>query len=81
MTINDSLEFFTSLTNCRYLKYLGLSRNHILSTLPKSIGNITSEIILLDLSLAHNQLYGSIPTSLGEMVSLIISLDLDEVHG
>ncbi|KAL5063094.1 hypothetical protein RYX36_024831 [Vicia faba] len=68
LTINDSLQFFNSLTNCRYLKYLVLSNNHILSNLPKSIGNITSVTFIVDFC----GIYGNIPLEIGNMSNLIV---------
>ncbi|XP_039685036.1 receptor kinase-like protein Xa21 [Medicago truncatula] len=66
LTIEDSHQFFTSLTNCRYLKYLELSGNHI-SNLPKSIGNITSEFF----SAESCGIDGNIPQEVGNMSNLL----------
>ncbi|XP_039685027.1 probable LRR receptor-like serine/threonine-protein kinase At3g47570 [Medicago truncatula] len=70
LTIEDSHQFFTSLTNCRYLKYLDLSGNHI-SNLPKSIGNITSEYFRAK----SCGIGGYIPLEVGNM-STLLSFDL-----
>ncbi|WJX87985.1 non-specific serine/threonine protein kinase [Trifolium repens] len=67
LTIDDSLQFFTSLSNCRYLKYLALSRNQILPNLPKSIGNITSQIIWAE----SCGIDGNIPLEVGNMSKLL----------
>ncbi|RHN41141.1 putative protein kinase RLK-Pelle-LRR-XII-1 family [Medicago truncatula] len=67
LTIEDSHQFFTSLTNCRYLKYLDLSGNHI-SNLPKSIGNITSEFFRA----ASCGIDGNIPQEVGNMTNLLL---------
>ncbi|RHN41177.1 putative protein kinase RLK-Pelle-LRR-XII-1 family [Medicago truncatula] len=68
LTIEDSHQFFTSLTNCRYLTYLDLSGNHILPTnLPKSIGNITSEYIRAE----SCGIDGNIPQEVGNMSNLL----------
>ncbi|XP_058747534.1 probable LRR receptor-like serine/threonine-protein kinase At3g47570 [Vicia villosa] len=67
LTINDSFQFFTSLTNCRNLKYIGLSGNYIQSSLPKSIGNLTSESFEVD-SCGIN---GNIPIEIGNMSNLL----------
>ena len=66
-TIDDSLQFFTSLGKCRHLKYLEIARNHILSNLPKSIGNITSSKFIADLC----GIVGKIPLEVGNMSNLI----------
>ncbi|RHN41175.1 putative protein kinase RLK-Pelle-LRR-XII-1 family [Medicago truncatula] len=66
LTIDDSHQFFTSLTNCRYLKYLDLSGNHI-PNLPKSIGNITSEYIRAE----SCGIGGYIPLEVGNMSNLL----------
>jgi len=66
LTIGDSHQFFTSLTNCRYLKYLDLAGNHI-SNLPKSIGNLTSE----DFHVASCGIDGNIPLEVGNMTNLL----------
>jgi len=71
LTIEDSHQFFTSLTNCRYLKYLDLSGNHVLPNIPKSIGNITSEYIRAE----SCGIGGYIPTEVGNMSNLL-SFDL-----
>ncbi|RHN41098.1 putative protein kinase RLK-Pelle-LRR-XII-1 family [Medicago truncatula] len=67
LTIEDSHQFFTSLTNCRYLKYLELSGNHI-SNLPKSIGNLTSEFF----SAESCGIDGNIPQEVGNMTNLLL---------
>ncbi|RHN41138.1 putative protein kinase RLK-Pelle-LRR-XII-1 family [Medicago truncatula] len=66
LTIDDSHQFFTSLTNCRYLKYLDLSGNHI-PNLPKSIGNISSEYIRAE----SCGIGGYIPQEVGNMTNLL----------
>ncbi|XP_039685026.1 probable LRR receptor-like serine/threonine-protein kinase At3g47570 [Medicago truncatula] len=73
LTIEDSHQFFTSLTNCRYLKYLELSRNHHISNLPKSIGNLTSEYFTAE----SCGIDGNIPQEVGNMSNLL-TLDLSD---
>jgi len=73
LTIEDSHQFFTSLTNCRYLKYLDLSGNHILPNLPKSIGNITSEYFRAK----SCGIDGNIPQEVGNMSNLLSLLLYD----
>ncbi|RHN41152.1 putative protein kinase RLK-Pelle-LRR-XII-1 family [Medicago truncatula] len=77
LTIEDSHQFFTSLTNCRYLKYLDLSGNHI-PNLPKSIGNITSEYIRAQ----SCGIGGYIPLEVGNMSNLLqFSLSGNNITG
>ncbi|WJX88009.1 hypothetical protein P8452_70138 [Trifolium repens] len=68
LTIDNSLQFFTSLSNCRYLEYLVLSGNHIVSSLPKSIGNITCRY----LHARSCGIVGNIPLEVGNMSELLI---------
>jgi LRR receptor-like serine/threonine-protein kinase FLS2 len=63
LTIDDSFQFFTSLSNCKYLKFLDLSWNHILPNLPKSIGNISSQYF----GASSCGIDGSIPQEVGNM--------------
>ncbi|KEH15552.1 LRR receptor-like kinase family protein, partial [Medicago truncatula] len=78
LTIDDPLQFFTSLTNCRYLKILDISRNPISSNLPKSIGNITSTYFDMDLC----GIDGSIPLEVGNMSNLLqLSLPGNNING
>ncbi|KEH19863.1 LRR receptor-like kinase family protein [Medicago truncatula] len=77
LTIEDSHQFFTSLTNCRYLKYLELSGNHI-PNLPKSIGNITSEFFWAK----SCGIEGNIPVEVGNMSNLLLlSLYDNNING
>jgi len=78
LTIKDSLQFFTSLTNCRYLKELVLSGNRILLNLPKSIGNITSTYFVAD----SCGIVGNIPLEVGNMSNLLeFSLNGNNIYG
>ncbi|XP_004509927.3 uncharacterized protein [Cicer arietinum] len=72
LIIHDSLQLFTSLTNSRYLKYLDVSRNHIHSNLPKSIGNLT----LVSFGADSCGIDGNIPLEIGNMTNLL-SLNLN----
>ncbi|CAJ2638141.1 unnamed protein product [Trifolium pratense] len=78
--IDDSHEsnFFTSLTSCRYLRYLDVSENNLLSKLPNSIGNLSLEDIW-----AHScGIYGNIPLEIGNMSNLIrLSMDRNDLNG
>jgi LRR receptor-like serine/threonine-protein kinase FLS2 len=78
LKIDDSFHFFTSLSNCRYLTYLALSGNNILSNLPKSIGNITTSHFWAD----SCGIYGNIPLEFGNMSNLIsFSLNGNNING
>jgi len=78
LIIEDSLQFFTSLTNCRYLNILDLSGNHILSNLPKSIGNIT----LVDFLADSCGIDGNIPLEVGNMSNLLyFSVNGNNING
>ncbi|KEH29237.1 LRR receptor-like kinase [Medicago truncatula] len=77
-TIEDSHQFFTSLSNCRNLKFLDLSRNHILPNLPKSIGNLTAEFFWA----ASCGIDGNIPLEVGNMSNLLrFSLSVNNITG
>ncbi|WJX17418.1 hypothetical protein P8452_07339 [Trifolium repens] len=67
LTIDDSHQFFTSLSNCRSLAYLEIAGNHIPSNLPKSIGNITCIKFVAD----SCGFVGNIPLEVGNMSKLI----------
>ncbi|WJX87993.1 hypothetical protein P8452_70123 [Trifolium repens] len=78
LTIDDSLQFFTSLSNCRYLKYLDLSGNQIQPNLPKSIGNISSQFFTAD----SCGIVGNIPLEVGNMSELLLlSLYDNDING
>ncbi|CAI8608355.1 unnamed protein product [Vicia faba] len=64
--------------NLRYLKYLELSSNHILSNLPKSIGNMTSVTFMVDFC----GIDGNIPLEIGNMSNLIsLSMVGNNING
>ncbi|KAK2408289.1 receptor kinase protein Xa21 [Trifolium repens] len=93
LTIDDSLQFFTSLSNCRYLKYLDLSGNQIQPNLPKSIGNISSQFFFFFfffLNGISSQFFtadscgivGNIPLEVGNMSELLLfSLYDNNING
>ncbi|KAL8482306.1 hypothetical protein ACS0TY_028466 [Phlomoides rotata] len=72
----QELGFFSSLTNCRYLKDLELSNNPLNGILPaSSIGNFSTSLLTF---WAHGcNINGVIPPEIGNLSSLI-SLYLDE---
>ncbi|WJX87996.1 hypothetical protein P8452_70126 [Trifolium repens] len=67
LTIDDSHQFFTSLSNCRYLEYIDISGSHIVSNLPKSIGNITCQYF----EASSCGIVGNIPLEVGNMSELL----------
>ncbi|XP_060186603.1 receptor kinase-like protein Xa21 [Lycium barbarum] len=69
------LRFFSSLANCRMLRYLQVGTNPLNGVLPNSIGNLSSTIQNFNLEDAH--ISGLIPTTIGNMSGLI-SLDFRE---
>ncbi|CAI8590979.1 unnamed protein product [Vicia faba] len=80
LTMDDSPEFnfLTSLTSCRYLEYLDISDNSLLSKLPKSIGNLSLENFVAT-SCGIN---GNIPLEIGNMSNLIrLSLNSNDLNG
>ncbi|KAJ4831653.1 hypothetical protein Tsubulata_043674 [Turnera subulata] len=77
---SPELEFFTSLANCRALKKLCLDSNLFRGILPRSIGNLTSN--LTDLIMDNNKLVGNIPSELGNLSGLInLSLRENNLNG
>ncbi|CAI8608358.1 unnamed protein product [Vicia faba] len=78
LTIDDTLQLFTFLASCRQLKYIDISRNHIQSRLPKSIGNITSESFMVE----SCGIDGDIPLEAGNMSNLLyFSLNGNNING
>ncbi|CAK8530747.1 unnamed protein product [Lathyrus sativus] len=78
--IDDSHEFnfLTSLASCRYLKYLDISQNSLLSKLPKSIGNLSVE----NFSATSCGIRGNIPLEIGNISNLIrLSLSSNDLNG
>ncbi|KAK9048157.1 hypothetical protein SSX86_032880 [Deinandra increscens subsp. villosa] len=64
----DEMKFIDSLTNCSKLEHLGFSDCNFQGVLPRSIGNLSSQLSYLDL--ARNQLHGNLPSSIGNLVGL-----------
>ncbi|XP_020260657.1 putative receptor-like protein kinase At3g47110 [Asparagus officinalis] len=67
------LDFITSLSNCRNLVYLDISRNAFEGVVPNSIGNLSVDLIYF--SAALNNIGGEIPATLCNLSSLLL-LDL-----
>ncbi|KAL3641351.1 hypothetical protein CASFOL_016319 [Castilleja foliolosa] len=77
---NQELEFLTSLTNCRLLKYLDISGNPLYGILPPSIGNLSASLQVLD---AYKcKINGLIPSTIGNLSNLkSIILDGNQLTG
>ncbi|XP_038708753.1 probable LRR receptor-like serine/threonine-protein kinase At3g47570 [Tripterygium wilfordii] len=69
------LRFLTALTNCRFLKILGIDHNRIVGVLPYSISNFSDSLQMI--SAFENQIYGPIPESIGALRNLNL-LDLGD---
>ncbi|KAF5472324.1 hypothetical protein F2P56_009051 [Juglans regia] len=71
---------FSSLSSCKYLRYLILSKNHLNGVLPNSVGNLSTSLERLQL---HDcNINGNIPEEIGNLSSLIdLTLDHNELGG
>ncbi|KAJ0595857.1 putative protein kinase RLK-Pelle-LRR-XII-1 family [Helianthus annuus] len=66
----DEMKFIDSLKNCTRLKRLAFGKCRFQGVLPRSIGNLSSQLQLLWFS--DNQLHGNLPSSIGNLVGLNI---------
>ncbi|GKV21213.1 hypothetical protein SLEP1_g31210 [Rubroshorea leprosula] len=66
----NEMNFLTSLVNCSKLQYLVLAINQFQGRLPKSIANLS--IQLIELHFQRNNLFGDITPGLGNLVGLSI---------
>ncbi|KAD5962100.1 hypothetical protein E3N88_13573 [Mikania micrantha] len=64
----DELKFIDSLNNCSKLQLLELANCNLQGTLPRSIGNLSSQLAYL--SFDENKLHGNLPSSIGNLVGL-----------
>ncbi|KAL2538632.1 putative LRR receptor-like serine/threonine-protein kinase [Forsythia ovata] len=64
----ESLRFFSSLTNCRYLKFLMVSETKLSGVLPASIGNLSTSI--QNFYASGCNIAGAIPVEIGNLSSL-----------
>ncbi|CAL2229422.1 unnamed protein product [Prunus armeniaca] len=62
------LNFLSFLANCTGLEVLGLDNNHFGGELPRSIANLSTQLIYLQLG--KNFIHGSIPEGIGNLTSL-----------
>ncbi|XP_009390130.2 probable LRR receptor-like serine/threonine-protein kinase At3g47570 [Musa acuminata AAA Group] len=60
--------FLDALTNCTRFAVLGIAYNNLGGMLPKSIANLSTTLIWLNLF--DNQIYGSIPAEIGNLINL-----------
>ncbi|CAI9108836.1 OLC1v1008532C1 [Oldenlandia corymbosa var. corymbosa] len=67
---SGDLDFISSLSNCSKLNSLIVSWNNFGGTLPDSIGNLSVNIVQIDLGL--NQISGEIPEGLGNLANLYL---------
>ncbi|PAN11859.1 hypothetical protein PAHAL_2G222800 [Panicum hallii] len=66
----ENWTFLTSLTNCSRLLTLALDGNSLNGSLPKSVGNLSTNLELLNFR--GNQISGTIPASIGNLVNLTL---------
>ncbi|KAG8378350.1 hypothetical protein BUALT_Bualt08G0128200 [Buddleja alternifolia] len=62
------LRFLSSLTNCRYLQKIDISRNPLNGILPNSIGNLST--FLQEFHAGDCNIMGAIPSEIGNLTSL-----------
>ncbi|XP_059436549.1 receptor kinase-like protein Xa21 [Corylus avellana] len=83
LTIESStpeFNFFSSLSNLRYLRSLGLSDNPLNDILPSSIGNLSTS--LQTLHIVNCNIKGNIPRDIGNLSNLItLLLRVNEFSG
>ncbi|KAJ1396692.1 Serine/threonine-protein kinase, active site [Sesbania bispinosa] len=82
LTTDDPTEFklLTSLTSCRYLTYLAISKNSFQTKLPRSIGNLSMS--LENFLAASCGINGVIPLEIGNISNLIyLSLGGNDLTG
>ncbi|KAI9083716.1 hypothetical protein K1719_034305 [Acacia pycnantha] len=65
---NSETGFFSSLSNCRHLETLVLSKNPLHMKLPKSIGNLSDSLQTLQMDSC--EINGNIPSEIGNLSSL-----------
>ncbi|XLT65206.1 hypothetical protein HN873_021645 [Arachis hypogaea] len=69
------LDFLFSLTNCTQLQKLAFYNNNLGGVLPDIIGNLSTNLVLLDMAL--NQISGRISDEIGKLINLR-TLGMDE---
>jgi len=77
---SPELSFFSSLSNCIYLKALILSDNPLNGIMPSSVGNLSTS--LRRFSMFNCNIKGSIPSDIGNLSSLTtLNLQTNELAG
>ena len=66
----DELSFISSMVNCNNLRILDIGDNTLRWVLPKSIGNLSTELFYL--VLGGNPIYGDLPSTIGNFVNLTL---------
>ncbi|XP_020217762.1 probable LRR receptor-like serine/threonine-protein kinase At3g47570 isoform X2 [Cajanus cajan] len=73
----NDLMFLNSLANCSKLQHLDIEKNNFGGQLPKSLGNLSTQLGIL--ALGGNQIFGNIPAELGNLINLI-GLGMENNH-
>ncbi|ONK80319.1 uncharacterized protein A4U43_C01F16340 [Asparagus officinalis] len=68
--LSGGLNFLKSLSNCEFLEFVGLWKNHLDGPLPNSIGNLSTN--LQTLAASSNHIKGKIPVGIGNLSSLTV---------
>ncbi|CAL5010109.1 unnamed protein product [Urochloa decumbens] len=77
---NQDWQFMNSLPNCTDLQMLSLSVNLLEGNVPNSVGNLSSQLLLL--YLAYNQLSGEFPSGIANLHKLIsVALNVNKFIG
>ncbi|KAG6692155.1 receptor kinase-like protein Xa21 isoform X2 [Carya illinoinensis] len=80
ISFSELRSLFSSLSSCKHLRFLSLSKNHLNDVLPNSVGNLSTS--LQRLHLYYCNIKGNIPEEIGNLSSLIdLSLHHNELGG
>ncbi|KAM3280341.1 hypothetical protein ACQJBY_047243 [Aegilops geniculata] len=66
--LEGGLDFFTTLSHCRQLQFLGLEFNSFTGELPGYVGNLTSQLVVFRAGV--NKLTGRLPVAISNISSL-----------
>ncbi|XP_052181113.1 putative receptor-like protein kinase At3g47110 [Diospyros lotus] len=64
----DEMDFLQSLVNCTNLRFLSVAFNQLKGSLPKSIGNLSATMSILNFQ--QNHIYGEIPSEISHLTGL-----------
>ncbi|KAI4306812.1 hypothetical protein L6164_030057 [Bauhinia variegata] len=67
---SKDLDFLDSVVNCSNLEYFDLGSNNVGGVLPKTIGNLSTQI--RQLYFDFNQIIGNIPEEIGNLINLAV---------